>query len=115
MLVLACVNLANLLLARAPKRQREMSTLFALGAGRGRILRQVLTESLLMSEMGGMLGLAIGYAARGAIPGLLARDENATLLQVEFDWRVMAFTCAVALGTGWLRRGRRCGRRPAAR
>jgi predicted permease len=52
--------------------------------------------------MGGLLGLALGYAARGVIPGLLARDENATLLQVEFDWRVMAFTCAVALTTGVL-------------
>jgi predicted permease len=101
-LVLACVNLANLLLARAAARQREMSTRFALGAGKARILRQVLTESLLLSGMGGLLGLAIGYAARGVIPGLLARDENATLLQVEFDWRVMSFTCAVALTTGVL-------------
>jgi predicted permease len=101
-LVLACVNLANLLLARAAARQREMSTRFALGAGRARILRQVLTESLLLSGLGGLLGLGIGYAARGVIPTLLARDENATLLQVEFDWRVMAFTCAVALGTGLL-------------
>jgi predicted permease len=99
-LVLACVNLANLLLARAAARQREMSTRFALGAGRARIVRQVLTENLLLSGMGGLLGLAIGYAARGVIPGLLARDENATLLQVEFDWRVMAFTAAVALATG---------------
>lgn len=101
-LVLACVNLANLLLARAAARQREMSTRFALGAGRMRILRQVLTESLLLSGMGGALGLGIGYAARGAIPRLLARDENATLLMVEFDWRVMAFTAAVALATGVL-------------
>jgi predicted permease len=52
--------------------------------------------------MGGLLGLAIGYAARGVIPGLLARDENATLLQVEFDWQVMAFTCAVVLTTAVL-------------
>jgi predicted permease len=101
-LVLACVNLANLLLARAAARQREMSTRFALGAGRMRILRQVLTESLLLSGMGGVLGLALGYAARGVIPRLLARDENATLLMVDFDWRVMAFTAAVALATGVL-------------
>ena len=101
-LVLACVNLANLLLARAAARQREMSTRFALGAGRARILRQVLTESLLLSGMGGALGLGIGYAARGVIPRLLARDENATLLQVEFDWRVMAFTAGAALATGLL-------------
>jgi predicted permease len=101
-LVLACVNLANLLLARAAARQREMSTRFALGAGRMRILRQVLTESLLLSGMGGALGLALGYAARGVIPRLLARDENATLLLVDFDWRVMTFTAGMAVMTGML-------------
>ena len=101
-LVLACVNLANLLLARAAARQREMSTRFALGAGRMRILRQVLTESLLLSGMGGALGLGLGYATRGVIPWLLAPEENATLHLVEFDWRVMAFTAVVAVGTGVL-------------
>jgi predicted permease len=101
-LVLACVNLANLLLARAAARQREISTRFALGAGRMRILRQVLTESLLLSGLGGLLGLGIGYLARGVIPQLLVRDENATLLQVEFDWRVMAFTAGIAVATGVL-------------
>ncbi len=99
-LLLACVNLANLLLARAAARQREMSTRMALGAGRMRILRQVLTESLLLSGMGGVVGLALGYAGRNLIPFMLAgRDAP---MRVDFDWRVMAFTIAAAVLTGVL-------------
>ena len=99
-LLLACVNLANLLLARAAARQREMSTRMALGAGRVRILRQVLTESLLLSGMGGVVGLALGYAGRNLIPFMLAgRDAP---MGVDFDWRVMAFTIAAAVLTGVL-------------
>ncbi len=99
-LLLACVNLANLLLARAAARQREMSTRMALGAGRMRILRQVLTESLLLSGMGGVVGLALGYTGRNLIPFMLAgRDAP---MGVDFDWRVMAFTIAAAVLTGVL-------------
>jgi predicted permease len=96
-LLLACANLANLLLARAASRQREMSTRLALGARRLHILRQVLTESLLLAGLGGVAGLVLGYLARNAIPRLL---ENPW--QVDFDWKVLAFTASVSLGTGIL-------------
>jgi len=101
-LLLACVNLANLLLARAAKRQREMSTRLALGAGRGRILRQVLTESLLLSGLGGALGLLLGFLGRNLIPHLLDNSPNPSGMQVDFDWRVVSFTALVSVATGIL-------------
>jgi predicted permease len=101
-LLLACVNLANLLLARAATRQREISTRLALGAGRMHILRQVLTESLLLSSIGGMLGLVLGYLGRNAIPRLLAAPWQPDTMQVDFDWRVLTFTATVSLATGVL-------------
>ena len=101
-LLLACVNLANLLLARAATRQREISTRLALGAGRMHILRQVLLESLLLSGMGGVVGLALGYLVRDAIPRLLAAPGEPASMLVDFDGSVLAFTVALALGTGLL-------------
>ena len=101
-LLLACVNLANLLLARAATRQREMSTRLALGARRMHILRQVLTESLLLSTMGGVAGLLLGYLGRNVIPRLLASPSQPAVKQVDFDWRVTAFTAGLSLATGLL-------------
>jgi predicted permease len=101
-LLLACVNLANLLLARAATRQREMSTRLALGAGRGRIMRQVLTESLLLSGLGGAAGLLLGFLGRNLIPRLLEDTRQPSAMQVDFDWRVVAFTVVVSLATGIL-------------
>jgi predicted permease len=101
-LLLACANIANLMLARASARQREMSVRLALGAGRSRILRQVLTESLLISVLGGALGLLLGYMGRTTLPKLLANAWEQADLNVPFDWRVFAFTAAVTIFTGVL-------------
>jgi predicted permease len=101
-LILACANIANLMLARAATRQREMGVRLALGAGRWRILRQVLTESLMLSLMGGALGLLFGYLGRTALPKLLANSWERTDLVVPFDWRVFAFTAGLTIITGVL-------------
>ena len=104
-LLLACVNLANLLLARAASRQREMSTRLALGARRSHILRQMLTESLLLSTLGGAAGLALGYLGRNILPAMLANSSQsaspaANPVQSDFDWQILAFTAAISLLTG---------------
>src|SRR6202044_3318110 len=91
-LLLACLNLANLLLARAATRQRELSTRLALGASRGSIVRQMLTESILLSSFGGVAGLLLGYLGRNIIPRLLTNSSAPELVQVQFDWRVLLFT-----------------------
>jgi predicted permease len=101
-LLLACANLANLLLARASSRQREMSVRLALGAGRARILRQMFTESLLLSIAGGAAGLLLGYAGRNALPHLLSSSWQPPAVQGKFDWMIFAFTAAVSIFTGLL-------------
>lgn len=101
-LLLACTNIANLMLSRATLRQREMSVRMALGAGRIRILRQVLTESVLLSVLGGIAGLFLGYLGRNLIPWLTSNAWEGGDLSVPFDWRVFAFTSAITLATGIL-------------
>jgi predicted permease len=96
-LLLACANLANLLLARASARKRELGLRIALGAGRARILQQVLTESITAALLGGVAGLFLGYVGRNLVPHMLQRDER-----VSFDWQVMAFTFGISLLTGLL-------------
>jgi putative ABC transport system permease protein len=102
-LLIACANVANLLLVRAAARQREFAIRAAIGAGRGRIFRQLLTESVVLSVAGGMAGLALGLAAIRALlavntASLPRLGEKGTL--VGADWRVLGFTVLISLGTG---------------
>jgi predicted permease len=99
-LLLACANVANLLLARSSSRQREISVRLALGAGKKRILRQMLTESLILSTLGGAAGLLLGYLGRNLLPHLFLPSWGSTALGTRFDWRVFAFTLIVSVLTG---------------
>jgi predicted permease len=101
-LLLACANLANLLLARSAARQREMSVRLALGASRSRVLRQVLTESFLLSALGGIAGLTLGYFGRNIIPHLISSAWEPTPVNTRFDLRIFAFTSAISILTGLL-------------
>ena len=100
--LLACANLANLLLARSAARQREMSVRMALGAGRARILRQVLTESLLLSMLGGLAGLLVGYLGRNALLQMFSGPGDPVMQPGWFDWGVFAFNAALSIATGLL-------------
>ncbi|MFC5860733.1 ADOP family duplicated permease [Acidicapsa dinghuensis] len=104
-LLLACVNLANLLLARAASRRREIATRLALGARRSHILRQLLTETVLLALLGGFAGLGLAFFARNAIPAMLARSggsEIPSALTSAFDLRILAFAAAISLLCGML-------------
>jgi predicted permease len=100
-LLIACVNLANLLLARNSARQRELAVRTALGAGRAELVRQLLAETLLLSLIGGAVGLALAQVGLAS----LARMHPADLSQLDsigIDWRVLAFTLLVSLTSSFL-------------
>jgi putative ABC transport system permease protein len=104
-LLIACANVANLLLIRAAGRRRDMAVRAALGAGRARIVRQLLAESVMPSVAGGALGLVLGMVAIRALlsvntAGLPRVGVDGAV--VGLDWRVLAFTLAVSVRTGLL-------------
>jgi predicted permease len=100
-LLVACANLANLLLARNAKRRQEISVRLAIGAGRGRLIRQWLTESLLLSVLGGCAGIVVAYWAKTGLLGFLPADYSANV-HAPMDLRVLGFALLASLVTGLL-------------
>jgi predicted permease len=103
-LLIACVNVGNLLLARGVGRQREMAVRFALGASRSRVLRQLMTENLALGLLGGVTGLSVGYASNRLLQAAIPTLPFGEILRVEFpmDFRVLLYSGFIALLTALL-------------
>ena len=100
LLLIGCANVANLVLARGTAREREVAVRAALGAGRGRLVRQFLAENLLLAIVGGLFGIALGYGLMVWLKYMLPPFYLPAAINVEMDLRVLAFTFALAVTTG---------------
>ena len=98
-LLIACVNVANLLLSRATEREREIAVRAALGAGRGRVMRQLLTEGLVLAALGGAAGIVIAALLVGVLPAMIPADAELPR-GFSLDWRVLVFGLIVTMLTG---------------
>src|SRR5882672_4978015 len=98
-LLIACANLANLMLARATAREREVAVRLAIGASRGRIVRQMLAESLLIAAIGAACGAALAQWLSGFMVEFLSTDNNRIFVALSLDWRIFAFTAALGVLT----------------
>jgi predicted permease len=101
-LLIACVNLASLLVARGEARQREIAVRLTMGASRWRLVKQLLTESLMLSIAGGAAGLALAAWTLSALVGSIPKSEGISGLEANLDYRVLAFAIALTIATGVL-------------
>lgn len=108
LLLIACSNVANLLLARATSRQKEIAIRASIGAGRGRLVRQLLVESGILATLGGVTGLLFAYWGLNAVMAVMPQNALPSEAKVTMNWAVLAFTVAVTVVTTLL-----CGLTPA--
>ena len=101
-LLIACANLANLTLARASSREKEMAVRLALGASRWRLIRELLSESLVVAALGAILAIALAAALSRTLVRFLSTENNVVHLDLSLDWRVLAFTGAIAILTSMI-------------
>ena len=99
-LAIACANIANMLLARGAARRREVAVRLSLGASRARVMRQLLTESVLLALTGGLFGVGVAAGGIRFLIWLLAVGRDDFSLHAQLDWRILAFTLAIACATG---------------